>query len=164
MKLRYDASMAFHLAQLNVARLVHPLDHPEIKEFVDGLDHINALAEQSPGFVWRLQTDAGNATDIRHPWSQDPFMLVNMSIWKSPEDLKQFVYRSGHLDYYLKRSDWFEKPSEAHYVLWWIPQGHIPNLDEARERLENYRANGASQHAFWFGKLFPAPAVAAASV
>jgi hypothetical protein len=178
--------MTFHLAQLNVGRLLHLLDHPQIKEFMDGLDHINALAEQSPGFVWRLQTESGNATDVHHPWSQDPFALVNLSVWKSAEDLRNFVYRSGHLDYYLKRSDWFEKPDQAHYGLWWVPEGHIPSLnaqrarrappklsgtgsrrapfcacllDEARGRLEHYRAHGASPHAFRFGKLFPAPAI-----
>ncbi len=156
--------MAFHLAQLNVARLIHPLDHPRIKDFVDGLDHINALADQSPGFVWRLQTESGNATGVHHPWSEDPFALVNMSVWKSPEDLKQFVYRSSHLDYYLKRSDWFEKPAQAHYVLWWVSEGHIPTLEEAHERLEHYRSNGASPRAFWFGKLFPAPSVEAVPV
>jgi hypothetical protein len=156
--------MEFHLAQLNIGRLLHPLDHPQIKEFVDGLDHINALAEQSPGFLWRLQTDSGNATDVHHPWSLDPFMLVNMSVWKSPEHLKDFVYRSGHLDYYLKRSHWFEKPTQANYVLWWVPQGHTPELEEARQRLERYRTEGASPYAFWFGKLFPASAVSAAPV
>jgi hypothetical protein len=81
-----------------------------------------------------------------------------MSVWESPEDLKQFVYRSGHLEYYLKRSDWFEKPTQAHYVLWWVPAGHIPSLDEARERLDHYRLHGATPHAFWFGKLFREPA------
>lgn len=80
------------------------------------------------------------------------------------QDLKEFVYRSAHLDYYLKRSDWFEKPSQAHYVLWWVPAGHIPTLAEARDRLEHYRAHGASPHAFWFGQLFPAPAVSATPV
>jgi Domain of unknown function (DUF3291) len=156
--------MDFHLAQLNIGRILHPLDHPQIREFMDGLDHINALAEQSPGFIWRLQSDSGNATNVQHPWAQDPFMLVNMSVWRSPEDLKQFVYRSGHLDYYLKRTDWFERPTEPHYVLWWVPAGHIPSLDEARERLEHYRVHGASRHAFWFGKLYPAPVVTAISV
>lgn len=156
--------MDCHLAQLNIGRLLHPLDHPKIKEFVEGLDHINSLAEKSPGFVWRLQTDSGNATDVHHPWSQDPFLLVNMSVWKSPEDLKEFVYRSGHLEYYLKRSDWFAKPTEAHYVLWWVQEGHIPSLEEARERLEHYREHGATPHAFWFGKLFPAPAASVAPV
>ncbi len=156
--------MAFHLAQLNVARVLHPIGHPQIREFMDGLDHINALADQWPGFVWRLKTESGNATDVHHPWSEDPFALVNMSVWKSPEDLKQFVYRSGHLDYYLKRTGWFEKPTKAHYVLWWVPEGHIPTLEEARDRLEHYRANDASPAAFWFGKLFPAPAAAVAPV
>jgi len=156
--------MAFHLAQLNVARLLHPLDHPQIQEFIDGLAHINALAERWPGFVWRLQTDSGNATDVHHPWSADPFFLVNMSVWKKPDDLKDFVYRSGHLEYYLKRANWFEKPAQAHYVLWWVPEGHIPSLEEAQERLDHYRAHGATPHAFWFGKLFPAPEVEAAPV
>jgi Domain of unknown function (DUF3291) len=150
--------MAFQLAQLNIGCLLHPLDHPAIQEFVDGLERINALADRSPGFVWRLQTESGDATGVHHPWSQDPFMLVNMSVWRSPEDLKRFVYDSGHLDYYLKRSEWFEKPIQAHYVLWWVPEGHTPSLEEARDRLEHYRANGASPYAFWFGKLFPAPA------
>ncbi len=156
--------MGFHLAQLNIARLLHPLDDPRIQEFVDGLDHINQLADHSPGFVWRLQSDSGNATGVHHPWTRDPFMLVNMSVWKTPEDLKQFVYRSGHLEYYVKRSAWFEKPREAHYVLWWLPAGHVPSLDEARERLEHYRRHGASPNAFWFGQMFPAPAVSEAPV
>jgi hypothetical protein len=154
--------MDYHLAQLNIGRLLHPIDHPEIREFVEGLDHINALADQWPGFVWRLQTDSGNATDVQHPWSRDPFMLVNMSVWKSPEDLKQFVYRSCHLEYVLKRSQWFETPSQAHCVLWWIPEGHIPTLEEARQRLEHYRNHGDSAYAFWFGKLFPAREVSVA--
>ncbi len=148
--------MKFQLAQLNIARLLHPLDHPQIAEFVAGLDEINRLAERSTGFVWRLKTDSGNATDVEHPWSADPFMLVNMSVWETPEDLRNYVYRSTHLDFYQKRSQWFEKPAEAHYVLWWIPAGHIPTLAEAQKRLEHYRRHGATPHAFWFGKLFPA--------
>ena len=153
--------MPVQLAQLNIARLLHPLDDPRIAEFVNGLDRINELAEQSPGFVWRLKTGSGNATDVQHPWSADPFLLVNMSVWNTPDDLKNYVYRSGHLEFYLKRSQWFEAPKQPHYVLWWVPAGHIPSLEEARERLEHYRAHGATPHAFWFGKLFPAPELAA---
>jgi hypothetical protein len=149
-------AMDFYLSQLNVGRLLHPLDHPNIAEFVQGLDSINELADTSKGFIWRLKTESGNATDVQHPWSADPFMLVNMSVWETPEDLKDFVYRSGHLDYYLKRAEWFEKPSQAHYVLWWVPAGHIPSLIEAQQRLEHYRQHGATPYAFWFGKLFPA--------
>src|SRR5579871_3197523 len=103
--------MDFHLAQLNVGRILHPLDDPRISEFVDNLEEINRLAETSPGFVWRFQTESGNATDAHHPWSADPFMLVNMSVWQTPDDLKNFVYRTRHLEFYLKRADWFEKPS-----------------------------------------------------
>ena len=152
-----NGGMTHHLAQLNIARLTHPLDHPAIAEFVDGLDGINHLAESSPGFVWRLKTESGNATDAQHPWSDDPFLLVNMSVWHTPQDLKNYVCRSEHLDFYLKRSQWFEKPSQAHYVLWWIPAGHTPTVEEAKQRLDHYRAHGATHHAFWFGKLFPAP-------
>lgn len=150
--------MSYSLAQLNIGRLLHPIDHPAIQDFVQGLDQINQLAENSPGFVWRLQTASGNATDAEHPWSADPLMLVNLSVWASPEDLKQFVYRSQHLDFYLRRSEWFEKPAAPHYVLWWIPAGHTPTVAEAQERLEHYRQHGATEHAFWFGKLFAAPA------
>jgi len=83
-------------------------------------------------------------------------MLVNMSVWKTPDHLKNFVYRSGHLEYYLKRAEWFEKLAQANYVLWWVPAGHVPSLTEAQERLEHYRRHGATPYAFWFGKLFPA--------
>ena len=111
-----------------------------MKDFVDALDRINQLAEQSDGFLWRLQTESGNATDVQHPWSADPFALVNMSVWHTPKDLKAYVYKSGHMDFYGRRAAWFEKPQPAHYVLWWVPIGHIPSLEEAKERLERYRA------------------------
>jgi hypothetical protein len=155
--------MAHHLAQINLARLIHPLDDPRVKEFVDALDPVNAMAERAPGFVWRLKSESGNATDLQHPWSSDPFLLVNMSVWESPEQLREFTYRSGHMQIYQRRAEWFEKPTQPHYVLWWVPAGHIPTLAEAQERLEHYRAHGATPHAFWFGKLFPAPETVGAS-
>ena len=154
----------FHLAQLNVARLLHPLDHPAIRPFVEALEHINGLADRSPGFVWRLQTESGNATDVTHPWSTDPFMLVNLSVWESPEDLRQFVYRSSHIEYLARRSEWFEKPEQAHYVLWWALAGHVPSLEEAAERLAHFREHGPTPRAFWFGELFPQPEFSAAGV
>jgi hypothetical protein len=154
--------MRHHLAQLNIARLRHPTDHPEIRDFMDGLERINALAEASPGFVWRLKDETGNATEVRHPWSHDPMIIVNLSVWTDPQSLKSFVYRTDHLDFYVRRAEWFERPVEAHYVLWWIPEGHIPTLEEARDRLEDYRRNGATDRAFWFGKLQPAPSAVAA--
>jgi hypothetical protein len=148
--------MAFHLAQLNIGRVLHPVEHPVMEEFTENLDRINGLAEQSPGFVWRFQTASGNATDAVHPWSDDPFVIVNMSVWESPETLKDFVYKTSHFDFYQKRARWFERQTEAHSVLWWIPVGHVPTLEEAAERLEHYRTHGATPYAFWFGKLFPA--------
>ena len=147
----------FHLAQLNIGRLLHPLDHPVIQPFVEGLEHINRLADGSPGFVWRLQSESGNATDVNHPWSADPFMLVNMSVWETPDALRTFVYRSGHREYLARRSEWFEKPTEPNYVLWWVPAGHIPTVAEGRERLEHYQRHGATAHSFWFSQRFPAP-------
>jgi Domain of unknown function (DUF3291) len=122
------------------------------------------LADSSPGFVWRLQSASGNATDVTHPWSADPFVIVNLSVWESPEALRQFVYRSNHTEYLARRSEWFEKSKEATYVLWWVPAGHIPSLEEAAERLEHYRWHGPTPHAFWFGKLFPEPEAAIARI
>jgi len=110
--------MAYQLAQINLARLLHPLDDPRIREFVDGLEPINALADDAPGFVWRLKSDTGNATDLQHPWSSDPFLLVNMSVWESPDHLRVFTYRSGHMEFFQRRAEWFEKPTQPHYVLW----------------------------------------------
>jgi len=147
----------FHLAELNIARLLHPLDDPRIHEFVDGLDSINRLADQSPGFVWRLKTESGNATDAHHPWSQDPFMLVNLSIWESPESLREYTYKSNHLDYLRRRTEWFERPTDPHYVLWWVQAGQIPTLEEAQNRLTHYRTQGPTPKAFWFNTLYPAP-------
>ena len=147
--------MAFHLAQVNIARLVAPLDDPRIAGFVSQLDAINTLAEAAPGFVWRLQSDSGNATDI--PYSDDPLELVNMSVWESVESLRDFVYRSGHLQVFRDRAKWFEKQSKPYYCLWWIPAGHIPTVEEARERLKHYQDHGSTPHSFWFSQQFPAP-------
>ncbi len=154
--------MHWHLAQLNIARLLHPVDDPRIADFVNGLESINRLAESSEGFVWRFQTASGNATDATHPWSDDPFLLVNMSVWTTPEALREYVYRSGHLEYLRRRAEWFEVPRQPHYVLWWIPEGEQPTLEEAQRRLELYRKEGPTAEAFWFSRPFPAPAEASA--
>jgi len=124
--------------------------------FVSQLDPINALADSSPGFIWRLQSDSGNATDI--VYNDDPMIIVNMSVWESVEALQQFVYKSHHTSVFRDRRKWFEVPSAATYALWWIRQGHIPSVDEGRERLEHYQRHGATPYAFWFSQLFPAPA------
>ena len=147
--------MAYHLAQINIGRLLAPIDDPKIAGFVNGLEPINALADASPGFVWRLQSRSGNATDIAY--SDDPFIIVNMSVWESVEALRAFTYRSHHLDFFKQRAQWFEKSDVPNYCLWWTPAGHIPALAEGRERLQHYRAYGSTPFAFWFQQMFPAP-------
>ncbi len=145
----------WHIAQLNVATAVAPLDSPALADFMAALDDVNALAEASPGFVWRLESDGGNATDIRV--GDDPKFIVNMSVWSSVEALFQFVYRSMHTKVMARRRDWFDKPVEAYQVLWWVPAGHAPTLDEAMARLAHLRAHGPSAHAFTFKERHPAP-------
>jgi hypothetical protein len=146
---------AWHIAQANVARAVAPLESAEMAEFMAALDGVNALAEASPGFVWRLMNDSGNATDIKV--SDDPRFIVNMSVWASVEALFSFVYRSAHTKVMARRREWFEKPVEAYQVLWWVPVGHAPSPAEALVRLKHLQAHGASSHAFTFKERFPPP-------
>ncbi|WP_255987559.1 DUF3291 domain-containing protein [Chitinolyticbacter albus] len=142
-----------HLAQLNIATLQAPLDSPQLADFVANLDRVNTLAEQSAGFVWRLKDDAGNATALR-PYGDD--VLVNMSVWTDIDALAAFVYRSSHTEIMRRRREWFAAMGEAHMVLWWIPAGHIPTVDEAAERLALLRRNGPSAAAFSFQQRYPA--------
>jgi hypothetical protein len=118
------AKADWHLAQLNVGRIVAPTDSPLVADFMAALDGINALAEASPGFVWRLQGDSGNATEILT--TPDPYFLINMSVWESIETLFEFVYRSAHAGFMVRRREWFERPEEAYQVLWWVPTGTSP--------------------------------------
>jgi hypothetical protein len=145
------------LAQLNIARLAAPVDSPELVDFVANLDRINALADAAPGFVWRLQTEDGDATAIRH-FGED--YIVNMSVWRDIESLHDYVYRSAHVKVMRRRKEWFERMREAYMVLWWVPAGHRPSLDEAEARLRSLREKGPSVDAFNFKKPFPAPHVA----
>jgi len=145
----------WHLAQLNVARAVAPLDAPELTEFVAALARINALADAAPGFVWRLAgADAGAAAATD---ALDPQLLLNMSVWASPEMLFDYVYKSDHTALMVKRRQWFEKPTQPHMVLWWVPAGHRPTLGEALDRLALLRREGPSEQAFTFKQRFPAP-------
>lgn len=145
----------WHIAQLNVGRILAPTDSPQLAEFMGKLDEINALADGAPGFLWRLKSDSGNATDIQV--SEDPFFLVNMSVWATIESLFEFVYRSSHTAVMVRRRQWFERPAEAYMVLWWVPAGHIPSVTQALERLEHLRRKGPSAHAFTFNKRYPPP-------
>ncbi len=145
----------FQIAQVNIARMRAPLDDPLLAGFVAKLEDINALADSSAGFLWRLKTDAGNATSLR-PYDDDR-VLFNLSVWARLEDLRDFVYRSAHAGVMRQRKSWFERFDGMYYALWWVPVGHIPSIGEAKGRLEYLRAHGESAHAFSFANLFPPP-------
>jgi hypothetical protein len=148
-------SASYQLAQLNVAKMLAPLDDPRMAAFVDALAPINVAADSSPGFVWRLEDESGDATSIRV--FDDDMVLVNMSVWESVDALKTFVYRSDHAAVMSRRRDWFTRHTTAYLVLWWVPEGHRPTESEARDRLERLQTEGPSQEAFTFGRIFPPP-------
>ena len=142
----------YRIAQINIGRIKAQLDDPLMAGFVARLDEINALADNSPGFVWRLQTPEGNNTYLR-PYADDR-MLLNMSVWESVESLKQYVYRTAHAELLRQRHEWFEKiPVWA--ALWWVPVDHFPGVDEAKKRLAYLEGYGPSQFAFTFKTVFP---------
>jgi hypothetical protein len=143
-----------HIAQVNIARMKAPLEAPLMAGFVARLEEINALADRSPGFVWRLQTDKGDATYLR-PYDDDR-ILFNMSVWESVEHLKRYVYYTAHVEVFRQRGSWFEKFAGAYAGLWWVPQGHRPGIDEAKKRLAHLEAHGPSPFAFTFKHPFPA--------
>ena len=145
----------YQLAQVNIARMLAPLSDPLMAGFVAQLDAINALADGSPGFLWRLQTEEGNATTLR-PF-EDDLILVNLSLWASLSDLLTFVYKSRHRSVLQQRQQWFEHFEGPYLALWWVPSGHIPSVEEAKERLAYLRAHGETPYAFTFKKPFPAP-------
>ncbi len=151
----------FHLAQINIGRILAPMDDPIMKRFVEWLDPINALADRSPGFVWRLQTAEGDATSIRV--FDDEMMIINMSVWESVETLKNYVYYTAHVELLKERREWFERMDKIHYALWWVPAGHRPTAEEGRERVEYLQTHGDSARAFTFSKTF-APEIAHANV
>jgi hypothetical protein len=138
---------ARHLAQLNIGRIRYPTDDPRMADFMNNLDLINGLAERSKGFVWRLKDDTGNATNFR-PFPNDPKMTINFAVWESVETLERFVWQTVHKHFYGRRLEWFDKIEEPHLVMWWIPAGHVPTLEEAKERLEHLAAHGPSDYAF----------------
>ena len=145
----------YHLAQVNIALAKGEMDTELMNGFVSRLDEINAMADNAEGFVWRLQTDDGDSTAIRI--FDKPLLLVNMSVWESVDTLKNFVYTSAHVELIRDRQAWFHKFVDAHQALWWIPFGHIPTTEEAKEKLEYIQENGSSPLAFHFGKPFSMP-------
>jgi len=144
----------YHIAQVNIGRIRGLLESPMMAGFVNRLNEINALAERSPGFVWRLQTAEGNATYFR-PYEDDDRLLLNMSVWENVESLRSYVYQTAHAELLRQRASWFEKFSGVYSALWWVPAGHLPGIDEAKKRLAHLEANGPTQFAFTFKSVFP---------
>jgi hypothetical protein len=153
------AMPAWQIAQMNVGTVRYPTGDPRIAEFMQRLDEINTLAETSRGFVWRLQSEQGNATDII--LTDNPLFLVNMSVWESVESLFDFVYRTSHQKVMAKRREWFERPTGPYQVLWWMPTGSIPTPEQGLERLRHLERHGPTPHAFTFRQKFPPSGIAA---
>jgi hypothetical protein len=144
----------YALAQLNIGLIKGPMDSAVMAEFAANLARINALAENSDGFVWRLQTDEGDATSIR-PFEQDN-LLVNLSVWRDVESLRRYVYSSDHTPILRRRREWFERMDQASLVLWWVPENHRPSVPEAIRKLELLRSIGSTAEAFTFAQVFAA--------
>jgi heme-degrading monooxygenase HmoA len=145
----------YQLAQFNIARLRAPLTDPPMAAFVENLQPINALADRSPGFVWRFQTEQGDATAER-PYEDDR-IIINFSIWEDLQTFRQFVYQSAHAGILKRRREWFEHLTDAYVALWWVPANHRPTVAEAIARLEHLKQHGPSPEAFTFGHIYPAP-------
>jgi Domain of unknown function (DUF3291) len=150
----------WHFAQFNIARLHEPLDHPDTADFVANLDRVNAVAEGAPGFVWRLTDDSGQSSSYVRAYD-DPLMIINLSVWESPDQLQDFVYRGAHSPILRRRREWFEKMAEAYLVCWWVPAGTVPTVADAVARLERLRTEGVSDDAFTLRDLRPAPSTPA---
>jgi hypothetical protein len=147
--------MPLHIAQVNVSLPIEPLDTPRLADFVAALEPINALADTAPGFVWRLQTEDGNATAVRV--LDDDRLIVNLSVWESIEALGEFVFRTAHTDVMRRRREWFVPMRESMTALWWIPAGTTPTVADAEDRLRHLREHGPTPHAFTFRAPFPSP-------
>ena len=145
----------WHLAEFNVGRLLAPIEHPDSAGFADNLDPINAQAEAFPGYIWRLQDEAGNATSFER--DGDPLRILNLSVWDSIESLKEFTYNGDHVGFMRRRLEWFEGRDRPHMVLWWIPADHEPTIEEAEGRLAQVQSAGPSREAFTFMMTFPPP-------
>jgi hypothetical protein len=151
------AANSWHLAQINVGRLVAAPGDPRVEPFFDALDRVNAVADASPGFIWRLQDESGNATTLRP--TADPLFAVNMSVWTDADALFAFVYRSAHTPEMARRREYFERFDGAYQALWWVAAGHIPSIDEGLAALWRLDRYGPTPQAFTFKSRFPAPGV-----
>lgn len=150
--------MEFHLAQCNVGRVIQPLDHADMAEFVAALDPVNAIAETSPGFVWRLKDDEGQSSSyVDIPGSDDPLLIINYSIWESLDNLKHFVNKTSHVAYLRRRREWFEKLDVPASVAWWVPAGTIPDVGEAYRQVLHLQEHGPTAVAFTLARPAPMP-------
>ncbi len=145
---------SYHLAEFNFAKAIAPMDDPRLADFVAGSPSVNLTADQSPGFIWRYQPEGVESFNIR-PF-EDQSIYITLSVWESVEAFKNFVFRSQHATYLKRRKEWFS-PLDPHLVLWWIPKGHIPTVEEAKERLLLLQKHGPNMDAFDFSKLFSPP-------
>ncbi|MFF3666562.1 DUF3291 domain-containing protein [Microtetraspora malaysiensis] len=141
-----------HLAQLNVAHLIASLDNPQLADFVANLEPVNAVSDVAPGFVWRLKGGDQPTDTVKHDYGDD--LLINFSVWESRETLWNFVYRSPHLPVLKRRREWFHRVAVPYTVMWWIPEGHIPSLEEGMARLDLLRAEGPGPEAFTFKEFY----------
>ncbi|MFI2347051.1 DUF3291 domain-containing protein [Streptomyces sp. NPDC019443] len=148
-------TMTHELAQVNIARLKFPLDSPELKDFVDGLDPVNAVADAADGFIWRLQSETGNATDV--PVFGDEWLILNMSVWRDTDALTAFMYQGQHRELLGRRYEWFERVQEVMSTQWWVERGHRPTVQEAEDRLLHVREHGPTPRAFTLRTSFPPP-------
>ena len=144
--------MEYHLAEVNIGRILGPMDSPVMAEFAANLDRINALAETSEGFIWRLKDDTNNATSI--PITEDRFLILNLSVWRNIDDLFTFTYRTAHAEYVKRRTEWFERMKEMYLACWYVPAGHNPTVAEAMDRIAHIRQHGPTPHAFNFKRRF----------
>ena len=144
--------MKYYLAQVNIARMLAPLDDPSMLDFVNNLDRINKLAEQSEGFIWRLVDESDNATSLRI--FNDDFLIVNMSVWNSMDHLFQFTYQPGHIEIFKRKKEWFTKMGDAHLACWFVPEEYRPTIRDAEQRLEYLNKHGETPYAFTFKKRY----------
>ena len=150
---------SFHVAQINIGRAVGDVDGPLLADFMALLDPINALADEAPGFVWRMQDESGNNTSLR-PY-EDERMIINMSVWETIEDLYEFVYKTAHVEVFKRRREWFERFPTSYVALWWVPAGTIPSVEDAKLRLASLDEHGPTPYAFTFKQRFAPEALAA---
>jgi Domain of unknown function (DUF3291) len=142
----------FYLAQVNIAKMLAPIDSLLMKDFVDNLSRINALAEQSEGFIWRLKDENDNATSLKV--FDDDFLIINMSVWESKEALFKFTYNSSHIEILKRKKEWFQKMTAMHMAIWYVPVGHFPSPEEAKERLSYLNEHGETPYSFLFKSNF----------